>query len=253
MKLAPLATGSIESVLVTVRSGDVGVAVGVNVLVGVKVAVAVGVMVGVEVSVGVAVAVGVNVAVGVDVNVAVGVDVNVAVAVAVNVGVCVAVAVGVAVGVAVAVAVAVGVGVDVAVAVGVLVVVGVTVAVAVAVGVLVAVGVGVEANTLVNSVAELFDSSDSTTMSAGSTTATLLTVSSMADVRWPVIVMMANAPAPVPNEPRSQSRVPPVVGPTMAQLPLVVVKPTNVKFDGGVSTSLTPDAPAEPIFLTSIV
>ena len=162
----------------------------------------------------------------------------------------VAVGVGVVVGVDVAVAVDVMVGVRVAV--GVTVGVDVAVGVAVGLGVLVGVGVGVGARTPVSSVAELFDSSDSTMTSAGSTSAVLVTVSSMADVRWPVIVMVAKAPAPVPNEPRSQSRVPPVVGPTMAQLPLVVVKPTNVKFDGGVSTIRTPAAPAEPMFRTSI-
>jgi hypothetical protein len=66
------------------------------------------------------------------------------------------------------------------------------------------------------------------------------------------MVMSANAPAPVPKEPRSQSSVPPVVEPTMAQLPRLVEKPTYVKLAGGVSTSRTPFAPADPIFRTSI-
>ncbi len=132
---------------------------------------------------------------------------------------------------------------------------GVEVAVRVAVGVavLVAVGVGVGASTFVVSTAVLFDSSDSTITFAGSTSAVLLTVSSIADVKWPVMVIVAKAPAPVPNAPRSQSSVPPVVGPTIAQLPRVDVKPTNVKVDGGVSSSRTPTAPAEPMFRTSMV
>ncbi len=108
MKFAPLATGSSESVLVTVRSGCSGVGVGVIVGVEVNVGVAVGVLVGVEVNVGVAVGVlvGVEVNVGVAVGVLVGVEVNVGVAEGVLVGV--EVNVGVAVGVLVAVAVAVG-------------------------------------------------------------------------------------------------------------------------------------------------
>ncbi len=114
----PLATGSRESVLVTVRSGCSGV--GVGVIVGVLVGVAVAVFVGVAVAVLVGVFVGVDVKVGVAVGVLVGVDVNVGVAVAVFVGVGVAVAV--------FVAVAVGVAVDGS-AVGVLVLVGVLVAV----------------------------------------------------------------------------------------------------------------------------
>ncbi len=67
------------------------------------------------------------------------------------------------------------------------------------------------------------------------------------------MVMVATAAGPVPNEPRSQSSVPPVVGPTMTQVPLVVVKPTKVKVDGGVSVSLTKSAPKEPTLRTSIV
>ena len=219
----PLATGSSESVLVTVRSGEVGVAVGVNVAVGVAVLVGVAVFVGVNVNVGVGVAVAVGVAV------LVGVDVNVGVAVAVNVGVCVEVAVAVAVGVLV------------------------FVAVGVIVGVLVAVGVGVGARTPVVSMAVLFDSSDSAIVLAGSTVAVFVTVSSMALVRKPVIVIVANAAGPVPREPRSHSSVPPVVPPTIAQLPWVVVNPTCVKFAGGVSVRLMKSAPAEPMFLTSMV
>ncbi len=215
--MVPLATGSSESVLVTVRSGDVGVAVGVNVAVGVAVFVGVGVIVGVDVAVGVKVAV------------AVGVAVAVKVGVAVNVGVAVAVAVGVAVGVAVLVAVGVIVGVEVGV------------------------GVGVGARTLVVSIAVLLDSFDSAIAFAGSTWAVFVTVSLMALVRKPVSVIVAKAAGPVPSEPRSHSSVPPVVGPTMAQLPWDVVKPTCVKVAGGVSTKLMKSAPREPMFRTSMV
>ncbi len=41
----------------------------------------------------------------------------------------------------------------------------------------------------------------------------------------PVTVMVATAAGPVPKEPRSQSRSPPVGRPTMTQEPLVVEKP----------------------------
>ena len=221
--MTPLATGSVESVLVTVRSGEVGVLVGVGVLV------AVAVFVGVAVLVEVGVIVGVDVAVGVNVAVAVGVLVFVAVAVAVAVAVLVAVAVGVAVCVLV------------------------LVAVAVAVGVLVFVGVGVDARTVVVSITVLFVSSDSAIVFAGSTVAVLETVVSEPVVRKPVTVIVAKAAGPVPSEPRSQSRSPPVVGPTMAQLPCVVVKPTCVNVAGGVSLKLMKSAPSEPMFLTSMV
>lgn len=40
-----------------------------------------------------------------------------------------------------------------------------------------------------------------------------------------MMVMVATAAGPVPKEPRSQSRVPPVIEPTRAQEPLVVEKP----------------------------
>jgi len=223
-----LPTGSSESVFVTIRSAMFGVAVGV------KVDVAVGVLVGVAVFVGVGVIVGVLVAVGV--NVAVGVDVFVGVAVAVFVGV----------NVGVAVCVAVAVGVFVAVGVAVLVNVGVTV------GVFVLVGVAVGARTVVSSLAVLFVSKYSTIRLFGSTTAVFVNVSRIALVRWPVIVMSAKAPAPVPNDPRSQSSVPPVIGPTIAQLPRLVVKPTKVKFAGGLSIIRTSAVPSEPMFRTSI-
>jgi len=80
-----------------------------------------------------------------------------------------------------------------------------------------------------------------------------VTVSSIALVRKPVIVIVAKAAGPVPREPRSHSSVPPVIPPTMTQLPWVVVKPTWVKVAGGASVKLMKSAPAEPMFLTSIV
>ncbi len=215
--------------MVTVRSALNGVAVGVGVLV------MVGVAVGVAVLVAVGVIVGVLVAVGVKVAVAVGVDVKVAVAVGVKVGV------EVNVGVAVGVKVAVLVGVLVLVAVGVIV------------GVDVLVGVGVGASTLVVSMAVLLDSSNSSIVLAGSTVAVFVTVSLMAEVRKPVTVMVANAAGPVPREPMSHSSVPPVVPPTMAQLPWVVVKPTWVKVAGTASVKLMKSAPREPMFRTSMV
>ena len=66
-------------------------------------------------------------------------------------------------------------------------------------------------------------------------------------------MIVANAAGPVPSEPRSHSRLPPVVPPMIAQLPCVVVNPTCVKLAGGVSTKLMKSAPADPMFLTSIV
>jgi len=56
-------------------------------------------------------------------------------------------------------------------------------------------------------------------------------------------VIVAVAPPPTPNEPRSQSSVPPVCGPTMLQNPRVVLKPVYVKLLGGVSTRRTKLAP----------
>jgi hypothetical protein len=176
-----------------------GVAVGVGVFVAVGVRVGVAVLVGVGVSVGVAVFVGVGVIVGV------------------SVGVAVLVGVFVGAGVSVGVLVAVFVGVFVAVAVAVFVGVGVTVAVDVAVG------VGVDANTVVVSVSELFVSLYSGTLFSGSTVAVLFTFASVAVVTKPKMLISATAAGPVPNEPRSQSTVPPVGGPTRMQVPRVVV------------------------------
>jgi hypothetical protein len=148
--------------------------------------------------------------------------VGVGVKVLVTVGVKVFVGVGVNVSVAVGVKVSVAVGVSVFVGVGVKVFVGV--GVSVSVGVLLAVAVAVGASTVVTAVAELFASLYSGTMPAGSTVAVLLTDVSAPVVTEPVIVTIARAPAPVPKAPRSQSSVPPVLEPTMAQLPLVVEK-----------------------------
>jgi hypothetical protein len=285
VRVAPLATGSGLSVLDTVRSGRSGVGVGVfvgvgvDVLVGVGVFVAVGVTVAVGVAVAVAVAVGVLVAVGVFVGVdvavgvavAVGVLVDVAVGVFVGVGVAVFVGVGVAVLVGVGVAVLVGVGVGVFVAVGVAVAVGVVVAVgvgvlvgvavgvfvgvgvAVAVGVLVGVGVGVGARTVVVIVTELFASSYSTITASGSTVAVLETTVSTPVDTVPVMVIVAKAAAPVPNVPKSQSSVPPVVGPTTTHEPRVVLKLECVKPESGTSTKRTAPVLAEPTLRTSMV
>jgi len=68
-----------------------------------------------------------------------------------------------------------------------------------------------------------------------------------------VISTVAVAAGPVPNDVRSQSSVPPVVGPTIAQLPRVVVKPMKVKLLGGVSMRRTELALSEPMLLTTIV
>jgi len=209
--------------------------VGVAVKVGVLVGVFVGVLVGVDVFVGVLVAVLVAVLVGVGVKVGV------------LVGVFVGVFVGVLVAVAAAVAVGVFVGVPVEVAVAVFV------AVAVLVGVLVEVGVAVGASTVVLMVTELFVSLPSTTAFSGSAVAVLLAEPSTALVRKPWMVMVATAAGPVPKAPRSQSSVPPVVGPTMTQVPRVVEKPVKVKFAAGVSIMRTVAALAEPAFLTSMV
>jgi hypothetical protein len=195
---SPPETGSGLSLFVTVRSGRVGVVVGV----------------GVEVFVGVGVKV--------DVGVGVGVFVGVAVSVGVNVGVRVGVEVGVSVGVDVGVFVGVGVEVFVGVGVKVLVGVAVSVGVAVDVAVFVAVGVAVGASTVVLIVTELFDSLNSATRFSGSTVAVFDTDVSTPVVTEPLIWIVATAAGPVPNDPRSQSSVPPVVEPTMTQLPRVV-------------------------------
>ena len=68
-----------------------------------------------------------------------------------------------------------------------------------------------------------------------------------------MIVIVAKAAGPVPKAPRSQSRMPPVIEPTRTQLPLVVPNVVYVKFAAGVSSRRTKPAPAEPMFLTSIV
>ena len=88
---------------------------------------------------------------------------------------------------------------------------------------------------------------------SGSTVAVFVTTSSMALVRNPVMVMVAKAAGPVPSEPRSHSSVPPVVPPTMAQLPWVVVKPTCVKVAGTASVKPMKSAPSEPMVRTSMV
>ena len=178
---------------------------------------------------------------------------GVAVGVAVFVAVAVLVGVDVIVGVDVAVGVKVAVAVGVAVKVGVGVMVAVLVGVGVIVGVLVAVGVGVGARTFVVSIAVLLVSSNSSIVLSGSTVAVLVTVSSMADVRKPVIVIVAKAAGPVPSDPRSHSSVPPVAPPTMTQLPWLVVKPTCVNVAGGASVKLMKSAPSEPMLRTSMV
>ena len=131
--------------------------------------------------------------VGVDVGVGVLVGVGVGVLVGVGVGVLVGVGVGVLVGVGVGVLVGVGVGVLVGVGVGVGVLVGVGVSVGVGVGVFVSVGVGVGRRTLVVMVTELFVSSDSTITSSGSTVAVLETVISKVLAMTPVILMVASS------------------------------------------------------------
>ncbi len=90
-------------------------------------------------------------------------------------------------------------------------------------------------------------------VSPGSATAVLVTVSSTAEVRKPVIVTVAKAAGPVPSDPMSQSMSPPVGEPTSTQTPCVVVKPVMVKMEGTVSTMRTKAAPTGPTFLTSMV
>jgi hypothetical protein len=72
-----------------------------------------------------------------------------------------------------------------------------------------------------------------------------------------VIVTVAKAAGPVPKDPRSQSSVPPVAGPTSTHTPRVDEKPVIVKTAGGVaggaSIIRTNWAPAEPRFLISMV
>lgn len=68
-----------------------------------------------------------------------------------------------------------------------------------------------------------------------------------------MISTVAVAPAPVPNDVRSQSRSPPVVLPTIEQEPRVVENPTCVKLAGGESIMRTKLAPAEPTLLTTMV
>ena len=123
-------------------------------------------------------------------------------------------------GVSVPVGAIVGVSVTVEVAVGVALIVGV--GVAVTGGVSVVVGVAVAAKMALMAVSELFDSEDSTTVFSGSTVTVLETVVSTGDVTKPVMVIVTNAPAPVPSDPRSQSSIPPVREPTMTQEPLVL-------------------------------
>jgi hypothetical protein len=122
--------------------------------------------------------------------------------------------------VGVAVLVGVGVSVGVAVAVGVSVGVGVLVGVLVGVGV----GVGVGARMKVVAAAALFVLSLSGTRLSGSAVAVLVSVESTVTMMYPSMVTVAKAAGPVPMEPRSQSRVPPVVPPTMTQAPRVVEK-----------------------------
>ena len=68
-----------------------------------------------------------------------------------------------------------------------------------------------------------------------------------------MIVIVAKAAGPVPKSSRSQSRSPPVAGPTMTQEPLVVVKPVIVKIEGTVSIMRTKAPPTGPTFRTSMV
>jgi hypothetical protein len=111
--------------------------------------------------------------------------------------------------------------VDVGVEVGVAVSVGV----AVGVNVFVAVGVAVGASSVVVAEAVLFVSLNSGTTFCGSTSAVFNTKVSTPVESVPWIWIVATAAGPVPNDPRSQSNVPPVCGPTMAHAPRVVEKP----------------------------
>ena len=113
---------------------------------------------------------------------------------------------------------AAGMGVELAVAVAVG-------AEAVLVGVLVAVAVGVAPMIEVLMVTELFSSFPSDTTSSGSTVALLLAEMSTPVVTKPVMVTTPTALGPVANEPRSQSRLPPVTPPWSEQIPLVVLNP----------------------------
>jgi hypothetical protein len=141
----------------------------------------------------------------------------------------VGVTVGVFVAVLVAVAVLVGVlvagRVPVGVFVGVRVWVGVRVTVGVRVRVGVAVGTGVAPVMVVSAVEALFASFDSPTMLFGSTAAVFEMTMSVVDSTKPVTVIVASALGPVPNGPRSQSSVPPVIPPVNEQMPRVVLKP----------------------------
>jgi hypothetical protein len=191
----------------------------------------------------------VGVLVGVGVFVFVGVGVNVAV----EVGVGVLVGVEVFVGVGVSVGVFVGVDVLVGVAVAELVAVGVNVGVSVGVDVFVAVGVAVGASTVVLIVTELFSSSYSCTTFSGSTVAVFDTEVSTPLVTVPWIWIVATAAGPVPNDPKSQSSVPPVIGPIITHAPRVVENEPKVKFAAGASTIRTDGTLAEPSLRTTIV
>ena len=65
--------------------------------------------------------------------------------------------------------------------------------------------------------------------------------------------MAAAAGGPEPTERRLLAGGAAVGGPTMTQVPLVLVKPTKVEGAGGVSVRLTKSAAREPMLLTSIV
>lgn len=174
---------------------------------------------------------------------------GVAVLVGATVGVFVGVLVGVDVGVCVGVSVAVLVGVAVGVAVGVSV--GVSVGVLLGVGETSGVLVGAGARMVVLIVTELFVSSDSLTVSSGSTVAVLSTMMSLAVLTIPFTITVVDAPGP--KEPSSQSSVPPVMEPVIMQNPLVVDTEAYVKVAAGVSMRRTESAAPSPRFSTSMV
>ena len=81
--------------------------------------------------------------------------------------------------------------------------------------------------------------------------AVLTRAASSVAVRKPVTVTVVEVAGS--REPRSQSRVPPVMESRMTQKPLVVETDVYVNDDGGVSTRRTAPALAEPAFCTTIV
>jgi len=113
--------------------------------------------------------------------------------------------------------------------------------------------VAVGTRTVVVSVAELFVSSDSRTVSNGSTSAELVTEVSTPVETEPEMVTVPTAPAPTPKAPRSQSTVPPVGEPSWAQEPRSVMTEAKAKVAGSVSMRRTEAAVSEPMLRTSSV